>query len=63
VAAVSRLLSDLGMPQRLSEVGITAADIPYLVEELITYQSFPIAFMNPREVGSKEAAEIYLKAL
>jgi alcohol dehydrogenase class IV len=63
VAAVRRLLSDLGMPQRLSEVGITAADIPYLVEELITYQSFPIAFMNPREVGSKEAAEIYLKAL
>jgi len=63
VAAIRRLLSDLGMPQRLSEVGLTEADIPHLVDELITYQAFPIALMNPREVGPEEAAEIYLKAL
>ncbi|MFH0915483.1 MAG: iron-containing alcohol dehydrogenase [bacterium] len=63
VAAVRRLLSDLGVPQRLSEVGITEADIPGFVDELMTFQAVPMAFMNPREVGPKEAAEIFLKAL
>ncbi len=63
VAAVRRLLTELGMPQHLSEVGLTEADIPHLVEELVSLQAFPIAFMNPREVGAKEAREIYLKAL
>jgi alcohol dehydrogenase class IV len=63
VAAVRRLLSDLGMPQRLADVGITEADVPDLVEELITLQAFPIAFMNPRDVGPKEATEMYMKAL
>jgi alcohol dehydrogenase class IV len=63
VAAVRRLLADLRMPQRLSEVGITEADVPHLVEELVTLQAFPIALMNPRDVGAKDATEIYQKAL
>jgi len=40
------------MAQHLSEVGVTAADIPFLVEELVTYQSFPLGLMNPRKVGA-----------
>ena len=63
ISAVRVLLSDLNMPQRLSEVGITAADIPGLVDELMTYQSFPLGLMNPREVRSEDATEIYMKAL
>jgi alcohol dehydrogenase class IV len=63
VAAVRRLLSDLDMPQRLSDVGLGEADIPHLVDELVTLQGAPIAFMNPREVGADEAREIYTKAL
>ncbi len=63
VSAVRALLSDLNMPQRLSEVGVSDADIPYLVDELMTYQSFPLALMNPREVGAKDATEIYTRAL
>ncbi|MFH1833658.1 MAG: iron-containing alcohol dehydrogenase [bacterium] len=63
VAAVRRLISDLGLPQRLSEVGVTEADIPDLVDELITLQAFPIALMNPRDVGPEEAASIYTRAL
>ena len=63
IAAVRALLSDLNMPQRLTEVGITAGDVPFLVDELITYQSFPLALMNPREVGAADATEIYMKAL
>jgi 1,3-propanediol dehydrogenase len=61
--AVRRLLTDLEMPQTLTEVGVTEADIPELVDELMTYQSFPIAFMNPRDVSAEDAAAIYMSAL
>jgi alcohol dehydrogenase class IV len=44
-------------------VGLGEADIPHLVDELVTLQGAPIAFMNPREVGADEAREIYMKAL
>jgi alcohol dehydrogenase class IV len=63
VAAVRRLLTDLGVPQRLSDVGITEADIPYLVEEFMTFQSASADLMNPRDVGPEEAAEILRGAL
>jgi alcohol dehydrogenase class IV len=63
VAAVRRLLSDLGVPQRLSEVGVIEADIPDLVDELMTFQAVPMALQNPRDVGAKEAAEIFRRAL
>lgn len=63
VVAVRRLLTDFGMPQTLSEVGVTEADIPELVDELMTYQSFPIAFMNPRDVSAEDATNIYMSAL
>ncbi len=61
--AVRRLLADLGMPQRLRDVGIGAVDIPELVEALIEYQSVPIGLMNPRDVGRDDAAAIYTSAL
>ena len=57
------LLTDLEMPQTLTEVGVTEADIPELVDELMTYQSFPIAFMNPRDVSAEDAAAIFMSAL
>jgi 1,3-propanediol dehydrogenase len=63
IATVRRLFGELGIPQRLSYVGVTAADVPWLVDELMTFQAFPIAFMNPRAVGAKEATEIFMKAL
>jgi alcohol dehydrogenase class IV len=63
IAAVRRLFDELGIPRHLSEVGVTAADVPWLVDELMTFQAFPISFMNPRAVGAKEATEIFMKAL
>ncbi len=63
VKAVKRLLGDFRMPQTLGDVGLTEADIPRLVEELMTYQAFPIAFMNPREADADDAAAIYHAAL
>jgi alcohol dehydrogenase len=62
-AAVRALLTDLGMPQHLSEIRITEADIPYLVEELMTYQAAQIAAMNPRDVTPADAADIFRQAL
>jgi alcohol dehydrogenase class IV len=61
--AVRRLLSDLGMPLRLRDVGVGEADVPDLVEDLIQFQSVPITLMNPREVGREDAAAIYSGAL
>jgi alcohol dehydrogenase class IV len=63
VVAVRRLLTDLGMPQTLTEVGVSETDIPGLVDELMKYQSFAIAFMNPRDVSAEDAVAIYARAL
>lgn len=63
VAAVRRLLATLGMPQRLGEVGVTAADIPALVEELMALHPFPMTYMNARDVGPEDATSIYRRAL
>jgi len=63
VAAVRRLLSALGVPQRLSEVGIVEADIPGFVDEFMTFQAVPAALQNPRDVGPDQAAEIFRRAL
>jgi alcohol dehydrogenase class IV len=62
-AAVRTLLADLGMPQHLSDIRITEADIPRLVGELMTYQAPQIAAMNPRDVTPEDAAEIFRRAL
>ena len=63
VEIVRSLSKDLGIPQKLSDVGITEADIPQLVEELMTYQTFPIGLQNPRDVSKEDAFKIYQNAL
>jgi alcohol dehydrogenase len=63
VAAVRRFFCLLGVPQRLSDVGITKEDIPGFVEELMQYWAVPMAMQNTRDVGAEEAAEIFLEAL
>jgi alcohol dehydrogenase class IV len=63
IEAVRRLMTDLGVPQRLGEVGIGEGDIEFMVDELLTYQSFVIQLMNPRDVNRADALNIYRKAL
>ena len=63
VEGVRRLLSDLGMPQTLRDVGLGKDDIPWLVDELLTFQAFPIQLMNPRNVDRDDAIAIYTNAL
>jgi alcohol dehydrogenase len=63
VVAMRRLLSDLRMPQRLSELQISEADIPAAVEEFVTFWAIPTALMNPRPAGRDEATAILRSAL
>jgi alcohol dehydrogenase len=63
VEAVRRLIADLGIPQKLGEVGITEGDISFLVDELFAYQAPAIQLMNPRDVSRDDALTVYRKAL
>ncbi|MBN1319830.1 MAG: iron-containing alcohol dehydrogenase [Thermoleophilia bacterium] len=63
VVAVRSLLSDLDIPQHLRDIGLTAADIPNVVREYMTYWKSPVDSMCARPAGEKEVTEIFLKAL
>jgi alcohol dehydrogenase class IV len=62
VEAVRRLSFDVGMPQRLSDVGVTEADLPKFADNLIgrietlTYRSF-------RHIDREEIVQFYKSAL
>lgn len=60
VEAVCQLALNVGIPQHLSELGITAADIPALAEQAIADVCTP---GNPREVTLEEIKALYTKVL
>lgn len=60
VEAVRQLALNVGIPQHLSELGITAADIPALAEQAIADVCTP---GNPREVTLEEIKALYTKVL
>lgn len=57
---VTELTSAIGLPQRLSEVGVPEAGIPGLVEGAI---GDGCTLTNAREIGEEEFAELYKQAL
>jgi alcohol dehydrogenase class IV len=57
---VSELVARLGLPTRLSEVGVPEEGIPTLVEGAVGDAA---SLLNPREVGEKDYAELYRRAL
>jgi alcohol dehydrogenase class IV len=57
---VSELVARLGLPTRLSEVGVPEAGIPALVEGAMGDGT---TLLNPREVGEEDYAELYRRAL
>ncbi|MBN1321490.1 MAG: iron-containing alcohol dehydrogenase [Thermoleophilia bacterium] len=63
ITAVRRLLNDVGNPLRLSEIGVTEADIPRVVEEVMGYWIGAANYMSPREVEAKDVEEILRNAL
>ncbi|MBD5325033.1 MAG: lactaldehyde reductase [Bacteroides sp.] len=60
VEAVRQLALNVGIPQHLSELGITAADIPALAEQAIADVCTP---GNPREVTLDDIKALYTKVL
>lgn len=60
VDAVRELSVRVGIPQHLSEIGITEADIPALAAQAITDVCTP---GNPRDVTEAEIIELYKKVL
>lgn len=60
VDAVRELSIRVGIPQHLSEIGITEADIPALAAQAITDVCTP---GNPRDVTETEIIELYKKVL
>lgn len=60
VDAVRTLSVRVGIPQHLSEIGITEADIPALAAQAITDVCTP---GNPRDVTEAEIIELYKKVL
>ncbi|MFC1949383.1 iron-containing alcohol dehydrogenase [Chloroflexota bacterium] len=63
VEAVRRLAQDIGLTQRLGDVGITEADIPQLVSDLFRLKARPIELFNPRNATPDDVAGILKAAL
>lgn len=62
--AVKRISRDLGMPQTLSELGISETDIPQMADATITAPFFPLMqAQNPRAITREDIIRIYTAAL
>lgn len=61
--AVRRLMYDLGMPQTLTEVGITEDKIPELAKELAEVRAPVVKMAACREITTEQAAELYTNLL
>ena len=61
VARFRELPAELGLPTRLSEVGISASDLPKLAEDAM--RQTRLLINNPREIGYEDALAIYGEAL
>ncbi len=56
IEAVAKLSTDVGIPTKLSELGVKAEDIDFLAESALADACTP---GNPRDVTKEEIAEIY----
>ena len=59
-AYLTELIARLGLPTRLSEVGVPEAGIPVLVEGAMGDGT---TLLNPREMGEDDYAELYRRAM
>lgn len=63
VAAVRRLMTDLGMPQTLTAVGVGEDNIPELAKELVETRGPVIKMAACREMSLEEATALYQRIL
>jgi alcohol dehydrogenase class IV len=61
-AAVRALRSDLGMPERLTEIGFQENDIGPALEFLFSFQAYGME-NNPRDATREDLRRIYTAAL
>lgn len=61
VTAVERLNAEIGIPRRMSEIGVTASDIPLLAEKAFGIKR--LMRLNPRPVALEDIMKIYEQAL
>jgi alcohol dehydrogenase class IV len=61
--AVKRLVKDAGMPQKLSQVGVSKSDIPDLVQQIVGSRLPMIEYSDPREASREDIAQILRSAL
>ena len=62
IGAVRCLSADLGLPQRLGEVGLKETDIPEMVDYVFKFHAYQIE-NNPRYVSREDMAKILKAAL
>ena len=62
IDAVRRLSQDLGMTQRLSDVGISDADIPQIVGDMFKYMGPMVERSNPRIVSREDVIRVLRSA-
>ena len=62
IGAVRCLSADLGLPQRLGEVGLKETDIPEIVDYVFKFHAYQIE-NNPRYVSREDMAKILKAAL
>ena len=60
VDGVKRLAKEVGAPQQLSDVGVTADKIPEMAKDTMKSSHIPA---NPREISEEAVVELYHKAL
>ncbi len=63
VDAVRRLMFDLGMPQTLTEVGVSEDKIPELAKELAEVRAPVVKMAACREISTAQAEELYANLL
>jgi len=63
IEAVRRLQFDLGMPQTLTEVGVSEDKIPELAKELAETRGPVIKMAACREITTEQAEELYTNLL
>jgi alcohol dehydrogenase len=61
IAGVERLKAEIGIPARLSDLGITAGQIPILAEKALAIKR--ILRVNPRPVSQPDIEQIFRWAL
>lgn len=62
IAAVKTFTQDVGMPQRLSEIGITEQDLPEMAEGVMTVAAVPIKMNSPVDVSVDDILKILRNA-